>query len=220
MKIISSENSNNAPVFIWGEDSTHGETMQELFEKVKSLTDRPFSIASFDVTDWNGQFSPWPAPAAFGNSDFSGNGKSTLTYLKEKLIPEIRNSFSKSKIFLAGYSLAGLFSLWALYESDLFDGAVCCSSSFWFENWDNFSASHEIKKTADIYMSLGNQESNTRNKIMSKVGERTEQQKLILDKSPMVKNLIFEWNEGGHFSQPLLRTARGIATLLNFSTPN
>lgn len=216
MKIISSENSNNAPVFIWGEDFTHGETVQELFEKVKSLTDRPFSIASFDVTDWNGQFSPWQAPAAFGSNNFSGNGKSTLKYLEEKLIPEIRNSFSKSKIFLAGYSLAGLFSLWALYESDLFDGAVCCSSSLWFENWDTFTASHEIKKTADIYMSLGNQESNTRNKIMAKVGERTEQQKLILDISPMVKNLIFEWNEGGHFSQPLLRTAKGIAAILNF----
>lgn len=62
-------------------------------------------------------------------------------------------------------------------------------------------------------MSLGKQESNTKNKIMAKVGERTEQQKLLLDKSPMVKNFIFEWNEGGHFSEPLLRTAKGIAAI-------
>lgn len=213
MKIISSDNSDNAPVFIWGEDSTHGETVQELFDMVKGLTDKPFSIASFDVTDWNGQFSPWKAPAVFGNNDFSGNGKSTLNFLEEEFIPKINAAFSKSKIFLAGYSLAGLFSLWALYESDLFDGAVCCSSSLWFENWDTFAMTHEIKKTSHIYMSLGKQESNTKNKIMAKVGERTEQQKLLLDKSPMVKNFIFEWNEGGHFSEPLLRTAKGIAAI-------
>lgn len=213
MKILSTENPTNAPFFIWGEDSTHGETVQDLFEKVKTLTDKQFSIASFDVTDWNGQFSPWEAPAVFGNNDFSGNGKSTLKYLEDEDVPKIRAMFPESKIFLAGYSLAGLFSLWALYESDLFDGAVCCSSSLWFENWDDFATSHEIKKSADIYMSLGKQESNTRNKTMAKVGERTEQQKLLLDKSPMVKNLIFEWNEGGHFSEPLLKTAKGIAAI-------
>lgn len=215
MQIISCESLKNPPVFIWGEDPTHGETTQQLFEKVKTLTAKPFAIVSFDITDWNGQFSPWEAPAVFGNNKFSGKGKSTLQYLEEEIVPKVRESFTESKIYLAGYSLAGLFSLWGLYQSVLFDGAVCCSSSLWFENWDTFALSHDIKKSVDIYMSLGKQESNTRNIIMAKVGERTNQQKYLLEKNPLIKNIIFEWNEGGHFSNPLLRTAKGIAAILN-----
>ncbi len=215
MKIISSENAINAPVFVWGEEKSHDQSAEQLFEAVKKLTGKPFSIASFSVTDWNGQFSPWKAPAVFGDEGFSGNAGETLKYLETEMLPAIKKTFAKSKIFLAGYSLAGLFSLWALYESAAFDGAVCCSSSLWFQNWNEYAAAHEIKKSASIYMSLGNREEKTRNKIMAAVGERTEKQKALLVGSSKVERFVFEWNEGGHFSEPLFRLAKGIACILN-----
>ena len=125
MNVLSTQYPANAPVFIWGLDMCHGETVESLFEEVKSLTDKDFSLVVFDVTDWNAQFSPWPASAVFGKDSFSGKGNDTLCFLEDELLPEIKSKFQGSEIFLTGYSLAGLFSLWALYESDKFNGAVC-----------------------------------------------------------------------------------------------
>lgn len=214
MNVFSTQNPVNAPVFIWGLDMSHGETAESLFEEVKALTNNDFSLAVFDVTDWNAQFSPWTAPPVFGKDAFSGKGNDTLRFLEDEFLPEIKSKFPKSEVFLTGYSLAGLFSLWALYETDKFNGAVCCSSSLWFDKWDEYASLHRIKSPSTIYMSLGDREEKTKNKVMSKVGDRTRRQAEILKDDPNVEKLYFEWNEGGHFDEPLKRVAKGIARIL------
>ena len=214
MNVFSTQNPVNAPVFIWGLDMSHGETAESLFDEVKALTNNDFSLAVFDVTDWNAQFSPWTAPAVFGKDAFSGKGNDTLRFLEDEFLPEIKSKFPKSEVFLTGYSLAGLFSLWALYETDKFNGAVCCSSSLWFDKWDEYASLHRIKSPSTIYMSLGDREEKTKNKVMSKVGDRTRRQAEILKEDPNVEKLYFEWNEGGHFVEPLKRVAKGITRIL------
>ena len=214
MNVFSTQNPVNAPVFIWGLDMNHGETAESLFDEVKALTNNDFSLAVFDVTDWNAQFSPWSVPPVFGKDAFSGKGNDTLRFLEDEFLPEIKSKFSKSEVFLTGYSLAGLFSLWALYETDKFNGAVCCSSSLWFDKWDEYASLHRIKSPSTIYMSLGDREEKTKNKVMSKVGDRTRRQAEILKEDPNVEKLYFEWNEGGHFVEPLKRVAKGITRIL------
>ena len=214
MNVLSTQTPANAPVFIWGLDTSHGETAVHFFNEVKALTDKDFSLAVFDVTDWNDQFSPWPAPVVFGKEAFGGKGSDTLCFLENKLLPEIKSRFLESEVFLTGYSLAGLFSLWALYESDKFNGAVCCSSSLWFNKWDEYVSTHRIKASSKIYMSLGDREKKTKNKVMAKVGDRTRRQAEILKDDPNVEKLFFEWNEGGHFDEPLKRVAKGITRIL------
>ena len=214
MNVFSTQNPVNAPVFIWGLDMSHGETAESLFDEVKALTNNDFSLAVFDVTDWNAQFSPWTAPAVFGKDSFSGKGNDTLCFLEDEFLPEIKSKFPKSEVFLTGYSLAGLFSLWALYETDKFNGAVCCSSSLWFDKWDEYASLHRIKSPSTIYMSLGDREEKTKNKVMSIVGDRTRRQAEILKEDPNVEKLYFEWNEGGHFVEPLKRVAKGITRIL------
>ena len=215
MNVLSTQNPENAPVFIWGLDMSHGESAVSLFDEVKALTEKDFSLVVFDVTDWNAQFSPWPAPAVFGKDSFSGKGSDTLRFLEDEFLPEIKSKFQGSETFLTGYSLAGLFSLWALYESDKFNGAVCCSSSLWFDKWDEYVSTHRIKASSKIYMSLGGREEKTKNKVMAKVGDRTRRQAEILKDDPYVEKLFFEWNEGGHFDEPLKRVAKGIARILD-----
>ena len=214
MNVFSTQNPVNAPVFIWGLDMSHGETAESLFDEVKALTNNDFSLAVFDVTDWNAQFSPWTAPAVFGKDSFSGKGNDTLRFLEDEFLPEIKSKFPKSEVYLTGYSLAGLFSLWALYETDKFNGAVCCSSSLWFDKWDEYASLHRIKSPSTIYMSLGDREEKTKNKVMSIVGDRTRRQAEILKEDPNVEKLYFEWNEGGHFVEPLKRVAKGITRIL------
>ena len=214
MNVFSTQNPVNAPVFIWGLDMSHVETAESLFDEVKALTNNDFSLAVFDVTDWNAQFSPWTAPPVFGKDAFSGKGNDTLRFLENGFLPEIKSKFPESEVFLTGYSLAGLFSLWALYETDKFNGAVCCSSSLWFDKWDEYASLHRIKSPSTIYMSLGDREEKTKNKVMSKVGDRTRRQAEILKEDPNVEKLYFEWNEGGHFVEPLKRVAKGITRIL------
>ena len=214
MNVFSTQNPVNAPVFIWGLDMSHGETAESLFDEVKALTNNDFSLAVFDVTDWNAQFSPWTAPPVFGKDVFSGKGNDTLRFLEDEFLPEIKSKFPKSEVFLTGYSLAGLFSLWALYETDKINGAVCCSSSLWFDKWDEYASLHRIKSPSTIYMSLGDREEKIKNKVMAKVGDRTRIQAEILKEDPNVEKLYFEWNEGGHFVEPLKRVAKGITRIL------
>lgn len=214
MNVFSTQNPVNAPVFIWGLDMSHGDTAESLFDEVKALTNNDFSLAVFDVTDWNAQFSPWTAPAVFGKDSFSGKGNDTLRFLEDEFLPEIKSKFPKSEVFLTGYSLAGLFSLWALYETDKFNGAVCCSSSLWFDKWDEYASLYRIKSPSTIYMSLGDREEKTKNKVVAKVGDRTRRQAEILKDDPNVEKLYFEWNEGGHFDEPLKRVAKGITRIL------
>ena len=74
---------------------SHGETAESLFDEVKALTNNDFSLAVFDVTDWNAQFSPWTAPAVFGKDSFSGKGNDTLRFLEDEFLPEIKSKFAK-----------------------------------------------------------------------------------------------------------------------------
>ena len=214
MNVLSTQNPENAPVFIWGLDMSHGESAVSLFDEVKALTEKDFSLVVFDVTDWNAQFSPWPAPAVFGKDSFSGKGSDTLRFLEDEFLPEIKSKFQGSETFLTGYSLAGLFSLWALYESDKFNGAVCCSSSLRFDKWDEYVSTHRIKASSKIYMSLGGREEKTKNKVMAKVGDRTRRQAEILKDDPNVEKLFFELNDDRHFDAPQKRVAKGIARIL------
>ena len=80
-----------------------------------------FTLETLPVADWNRDLSPWAAPAVFGDEDFSGGGAATLARLETQL--------DNQPAYLAGYSLAGLFALWAMCECPLIRGAACCSGS-------------------------------------------------------------------------------------------
>ena len=67
-------------------------------------------------------------------------------------------------------------------------------------------------KTKNVYLSLGDKESKTRNQYMSKVADRIEEAYELL-KSRQV-NTIFEWNKGNHFAEPDMRMAKGFAWVL------
>ena len=59
-----------------------------------------------------------------------------------------------------------------------------------------------------FYLSLGDTEEKTKHQILSKIGENIRKQHEILEKSGNVKTVL-EWNEGNHFKNPDIRTAKG-----------
>lgn len=165
-------------------------------------------LVAVHVDDWNKDLSPWEAPAAFGKESFGGGAENTLKYLTEELLPKISEEHFKDKkgveYIIGGYSLAGLFALWASYRTDMFSGCAAVSPSVWFPGWMKYAEGHEIKAD-NIYLSLGRKEPETRNSVMKTVGDCIIKQNGFLAD----KNHILEWNEGNHFKEPDVRTAKG-----------
>ena len=79
---------------------------------------KPFCLRTFHVNSWNTDLSPWEAPAVFGNEAFGDGAPRTLDFL----LNELSSCPVKGRVFLGGYSLAGLFALWAGYQTDCFRG--------------------------------------------------------------------------------------------------
>lgn len=106
-----------------------------------------FLFAAIPVSNWNDELSPWEAPAVWRKQDFGGNAMDTLHFLSEQAIPTLKRQFNLSesiKIILGGYSLAGLFALWASTQTNLFYGIAVASPSVWFPGWREFERRHSV----------------------------------------------------------------------------
>ena len=109
---------------------------------------------------------------------------------------------------IAGYSLAGLFALYAIYRTDVFSRAGCMSGSLWFPGFKEYIFSREPKRRPDrIYFSLGDREAKTRNPILKTVQENTEAIHALFQGQGI--DTVFQLNPGNHFVQ-------GIECTVNF----
>lgn len=178
-----------------------------------------FCLAAFLIKDWNRELSPWVAPPVFGKEGFGDGAEETLSFITEGLLPGLLGrekeeitrdqlELSGKRIVLGGYSLAGLFALWAAHRTDLFKGIAAVSPSVWFPGWDRYSAEHEILAEG-VYLSLGDKEEKTKNAVMAKVGDAIRQQYEELLSGAVCKKCVLEWNQGNHFTDPERRTAKG-----------
>ena len=173
-----------------------------------------FCLKAVKVKSWSHDLSPWPAPAVFGNEGFGDGAAQTLLFLQDEVLSNLpKNSASAiSRVYIGGYSLAGLFALWAGYQTDCFDGIAAASPSIWFPGFLEYMRNNRIRTEA-VYLSLGDREEKTKNPLMSQVGNAIRDAETILKKEG--KECILEWNKGNHFKQPNLRTAKAFAWLMN-----
>lgn len=211
------QNGIRGPIILWGMYPHQGNEVSHMWDCLMDVVgDQDFLLCAFQVEDWNKDFSPWKAPAAFGDEDFRGEGKQTLQWLTKELIPILQETYGMDReIYLIGYSLAGLFSLWAAYETDLFSGIASCSGSLWFEKWNEYLKNHKVRHPCNVYLSLGGKEEKTKNQIMAKVGKRTRLQEQILKEDPNVQKITLEYNSGGHFADSGKRLSKAVHWLLS-----
>ena len=173
--------------------------------EIKRLTDMDFCLVAIKVDDWNTDLSPWKAPAVFGKQDFGDGAAATLEEVL-KLTQDADKTY-----FIGGYSLAGLFALWAAYQTDVFCGVAAASPSVWFPGFAEYMKENLIK-TDTVYLSLGDKEEKTRNSVMATVGDRIrEAHDLIKGQG---RNTTLEWNPGNHFKDADIRTAKGFAWVM------
>ena len=176
-----------------------------------------FLFAAIPVSSWNDALSPWESPAVWGKQGFGGNAADTLRFLTEQVIPTLKQQFrlpEDIKIILGGYSLAGLFALWASTQTNLFYGVATASPSVWFPGWMEFEQQHMIQ-AQHVYLSLGDTEEHTKNIVMAAIGDniRTLHSRL----AERGADCTLEWNSGGHFKDAVLRTAKAFRWVMEES---
>ena len=173
---------------------------------IKQLSDRDFRLITFKVENWNRDLSPWKAPAVFGKRDFGDGAEDTLSEILKVCSDRDR------EYIIGGYSLAALFSLWAVYQTDVFAAAAAASPSMWFPGFIEYMSENVIRCKA-VYLSLGDKEERTKNRVMATVGDRIREAYDILQKAGIES--ILEWNAGNHFNESDVRTAKAFARVLN-----
>ena len=187
-------------------DASDIEVLDKEIALIEERVDIPFHYVGYLVKNWQDEMSPWEMAPIFGKVPFGGKAKEVISELEKDLFVTLKNELEYETCILSGYSLAGLFALYAGYETKSFDGIVAVSPSVWFDDWDKYIDIHKLK--ADyIYLSLGNKEEKTKNPIMAKVKER-----IILQEEKLRNNhdVILKWNEGNHFMDVEKRMASGL----------
>ena len=197
--------------------NTFSDEGQKVYEASQAAGCPPFTLVAISDLDWNHDMVPWDSPPAFKNAEpCTGGADDYLRLLIDEIIPTAEKEIDGVPRWrgVAGYSLAGLFSLYAIYRTDLFSRVGSMSGSLWFPGMKEYILSHEPKRRPDhIYFSLGDKESKTRNPILRNVRQNTEE----IQASYQGKGIdtVFQLNPGNHYDHAAGRTAAGIAWLLS-----
>lgn len=217
MKVHVLIKNKTGPIILWGmyphRENELEKTKAAIVEKIGKSS---YTLIAFEVLDWKGEFSPWKSPIL--DESFSGGVNKTLDYLVNELVPILKNQYGPNReIYLMGYSLAGLFALWSMYQTDLFAGALSCSGSLWYPEFISYVKKSIPLKNRKIYISLGGKEANTKNKLMATIADCTKEMVDILKIDNIVK---YEMNSGGHFADAGKRLAKAVEWIVDYSNKN
>lgn len=192
-------------LFLQPVDAHDGELLDRQLEAMRGCA-LPFALAAFEVKDWNRELSPWEAPPVFGREAFGGGAEETLSFVTGRLLPALLAQLPTDGLTLCigGYSLAGLFALWAATRTALFSGVAAASPSVWFPGWLDDVKERPLHAET-VYLSLGDREERAKNPVMARVGDRIRELHALLQAD---RRVTLEWNPGGHFQDSELRTAR------------
>lgn len=181
-------------------------SLENEVREIEKRTSKEFRFIATKVENWNDDLSPWKAPAVFKTEDFCGGASKTL----ENIIALCANK--NRKYYIGGYSLAGLFALWAACQTDIFSGVAAASPSVWFPGFIDYMKTYKMK-SQNVYLSLGDREEKTRNPVIAQIGNCIKEEYRCLLENGI--NCILEWNKGNHFKEADIRTAKAFAWILN-----
>ncbi len=187
-----------------------------VLEQCKKLGCGPFHLVSISNLRWDEELSPWVhEPVVSGSDHFTGEADQYIQCLTEEIIPFAEEKIEPSYRIIAGYSMGGLFALYAPYITDMFSDVVCASGSVWYPEFVEYVKSHDFLKKPDaIYLSLGDLESRTRNQFLCQTEQKMKELYAVYQNKAI--DSIFEMNPGNHFKDVDYRLAKGIAWILKF----
>ena len=206
MEVFTYGNPEASAILLQMVDDHDLEVIENEVKEIRNRTSTDFRLLAVKVNSWNHDLSPWKSTAVFGSEEFGDGAECTLH--------EILNlTEDKSKTYyIGGYSLAGLFALWAACRTDAFQGIAAASPSVWFPGFTDWLKTWKVQSNA-VYLSLGDKEARTRNPVMATVRDRICEVYAILHAQGVCS--VLEWNPGNHFRDADLRTAKAFAWILH-----
>ena len=126
------------------------------------------------------------------------------------LIPEMRKRFGPLPVILGGYSLGGLFGLWASTQTDSFRAIGAASPSVWIHGWLPYARKH-VTLANRVYLSLGEQEEHVKNQAIARVGDNLRAYHALLQEQLGPERCPLIWEQGNHFTDNEGRLARAFA---------
>lgn len=176
-----------------------------------------FTLAAISDLDWNCDLVPWDHPPVFRNTlPFTGGADRYLDLLTGSILPEAEKRLSGPPRWrgIAGYSLAGLFAVYSICQTDVFTRVGCISGSLWFPGIKEYLFSHGIKARPEcMYFSLGSKENKSRNPVLNCVRQNTQEIQAFFQRKGI--DTAFELNPGNHYNLATQRTCAGIRWLLS-----
>ena len=158
----------------------------------------PFVLAAFQVFDWNLDLTPWHDDAIDRKAEVGTKTGETLGYVTESLLPALEADYGKLPVILGGYSLGGLFALWSSMQTDRFSAVAAASPSLWIKDWLAYAKDRPVK-AGKVYLSLGDQEEQVKNRSIARVGDSVRGEYELLQTQLGRENCTLVWNPGGHF---------------------
>ena len=188
---------------------------ESVMREVRKISADDVNALVIGNLDWNHDMTPWYCPPlSADDTAATGGADEYLGLLLSEILPKARTLVcgSPMRTCIAGYSLAGLFALYAMYRCDAFDRAASISGSLWFPDFLEFATGHNMLRKPDrIYLSLGDKEKKTRHPLLKTVQDNTE----VLAKHyrQLGIEVTFELNPGTHFQDAALRSAKGVIAI-------
>ena len=174
-----------------------------------------FPLLCINNLDWQKDMCPWDSPALLKKEkDFIGGADEYLSLLEKEIIPKAVEILGEEPCYyaLAGYSLAGLFALYAGYRSALFARIASVSGSLWYPGFVSFAKEEMLSKVERLYLSLGTEEAKTKHAILSTIERKTRELVEHYQSSGYCVN--FEQNPGNHFCEVEQRIEKGIRWIM------
>lgn len=189
------------------------------FDAASIMPNCSCSIVSVPVRSWNDSLTPWPAPGLYREEQpFGGKASIALDELLESIpLIEHEAGLTPARRAICGYSLGGLFALYALVHSETFCACACLSGSVWYEGWVDHLRSLELDGTGRLaFFSVGSKEKHAAPRLLHGVQRNMEECAAILgDRGYEVQTKV---GPGNHMSFVAERFATGLDALESFLT--
>lgn len=195
--------------------TTYNDDGGEVYAELQKGGCPDFTLVTVSGLNWEAELSPWSAGNLFKYSEmFTGGADAYLQFLTQQVLPQAETGLNGILWReLAGYSLAGLFTVYALYKTDLFSRAASMSGSLWYPGFKDFALKNTLRIAPQhLYFSLGDKEARARNQYLKSVQQCTEE--LAAYYRSLGINTCYELNPGGHYRDIISRSAAGIKWLL------
>ena len=113
-------------------------------ELIAQASGKGFAMVFFDCVEWARALMPWADDAVSRDAEVGRHAPDTLRFIEHTLLPWLRERFGALPCIIGGYSLGGLFALWAARNTDAFAAVAAASPSLWIKGWGEYAAAHPI----------------------------------------------------------------------------